>query len=51
MLIFDGKTYREATPEEVAEFERIAKEEEEERKKIPPSDSEVLNILLGGDAE
>ena len=51
MLIFDGKTYREATAEEVAEFERIAKEEEEARKKLPLSDSEALSILLGGDTE
>lgn len=49
MKIFDGYTYREATPEEIEEFERIAKEEEEERRKQPPTDEEILRILLGGE--
>lgn len=45
MKIFDGYTYRDATPEEIEEFERIAKEEEEERKKWPVSDAEIAEAL------
>lgn len=51
MKIFDGYTYRDATPEEETEFERIAKEEEEERKKMPISYDELASILLGEESE
>lgn len=47
MKIFDGKTYREMTPEELAELERARKAEEEERKAQPPTDSELVAILTG----
>ncbi len=48
--IFDGYSYRDATDEEIAEFERAAKEAEEERKKQPLSPDDVVAILLGEDA-
>ena len=48
--IFDGWTYRDATPEEIEEFNRAIAEEEEERRKQPPTDEEILSILLGGES-
>lgn len=47
MLIFDGWNYREATPEEIEEFERAAREEEEERRKQPLTSEELAAILMG----
>ena len=51
MRIFDGDAYRDATEEEIAEFERAAEEEEERRKSMPPSaddKAEAYDILMGG---
>jgi hypothetical protein len=51
MKIYDNGIVREATAEEIAEFEAGKAQDEEEQKHRQPSDSEVLNILLGGDTE
>lgn len=51
MRICINGEYRDMTEEEVAEKDREDREWEEEQKKKPPTDSEVLSILLGGDAE
>lgn len=48
MKIYDNGIVREATAEEIAEYEEAKKRSEEESKKQPLSDSEALNILLGG---
>lgn len=45
MLIFDGKTYREATAEEVAEFERIAEEEKKHEDERPLSADEIADAI------
>jgi len=50
MRIFDGKTYRDATDEEIAEFEKAVKEEEEEKKHREPSAEEIVSILTGESA-
>lgn len=51
MKIYDNGIVREATAEEIEEFEKGKAQSEEEMKHQPPTDSEVLNILLGGDTE
>lgn len=48
MLIFNGTTYREATPEELAKFDEARRQEEEDQKHRELSSDEVLEILLGG---
>ena len=45
MKIFDGYTYRDATEEEIAEFERAKAEAEEEAKSREMTDSEVAEAL------
>lgn len=51
MKIYDNGIVREATPEEIEEFEKGKSQDEEEQKereKEYPSESELLSILLGG---
>ena len=44
MRIFDGEVYRDATPEEIAEYEAW-----QETHNPNDDPSEILSILLGGD--
>lgn len=43
--IFDGWTYRDATPEEIEEFNKAIAEEEEARKNQPVSDSDIAEAI------
>ena len=45
MLIFDGKTYREATPEEIAEFEKAIEEEKKHEDERQLSADEIAEAL------
>lgn len=45
MKIFDGKTYRDATEEEIAEFERARKEAEEEEKNRDMTADEIATAI------
>ena len=44
MRIFDGKTYRDATPEEIAQMKADARQGEIENASRPLTDSEILRI-------
>lgn len=45
VIIFDGYSYRDATENEIDEFERAIKEEEEERKHRNASSTEIASAL------
>lgn len=46
MLIFDGKTYREATSEEIAEFEKAIEEEKQHEEERELSADEIVEAIL-----
>lgn len=47
MKIYDNGIVREATAEEIEEFEKGKAQSEEEMKHQPPTDSELVAILTG----